>query len=74
MLLTALLDVDFSIGMQVEPLVKFVGEGTYCFTIRPSGIVTNPNQKCAKNDVKKLEIRSCEPHGFAAESCSPFMG
>ena len=57
--------------MQVEPLVKFVGEGTYCFTIRPSGIVTNPNQKCAKNDVKKLEIRSCESHGFVAESCSP---
>ncbi len=45
---------------QVSPIVEFKGDGQYCFTIRPSGIVTKPNQKCARNDVKKLDILSSE--------------
>ncbi len=44
---------------QVSPIVDFKGDGTYCFTILANGIVTEQG-KCANNDVKKFEIRSCE--------------
>ena len=47
-------------AVQVDEIVRFAGEGTYCFTIRANGFVNDTNQKCAKNDMKKFEILSSE--------------
>ena len=47
---------------QVDSKYKFLGDGTYCFTILANGVVTRPSSACSNNDVKKFEIRSSESH------------
>eukprot|EP00798_Chlamydomonas_sp_ICE-L_P024189 gene24189-9786_t len=54
----------FSSPYRVSPIVEFMGDGMYCFTLLADGFVPNPNQFCANADLNKFEIKtfaSCRP-------------